>query len=189
VYSIIKTFPVKELWITDCARIDDKENWQQIVAEAYRRKILIRDIHRGLMYKERFFDMRVVHPDTRRCIDANTQSITFRAKGLGHSALLTGDLTVQGEKEIMKTDAYLQSDVLKLGHHGSKTSSGRGFLKQVNPKLAIVSSGRKNRFRHPSKQVIQRLDSLGIPYLNTAEKGTIDIVFRSDTMLVKTMLR
>ena len=188
-YSIIKTFPVKELWISECARIDDKENWQQVIAEAYRRGILIRDISRGILYKERFFEIKVVHPETARCIDANTQSITFRAKGLGHSALLTGDLTVQGEKEIMKTDAYLKSDVLKLGHHGSKTSSGRKFLKQVNPKLAIVSSGRKNRFRHPSKQVIQRLDSLGIPYLNTAEKGTIDIIFRSDTMLVKTMLR
>jgi competence protein ComEC len=187
--SIVKMFPVKELWITDCARIDDKENWQQVIAEAYRRGILIRDISRGILYKERFFEIKVVHPETDRCIDANTQSITFRAKGLGHSALLTGDLTVQGEKEIMKTDAYLKSDVLKLGHHGSKTSSGRKFLKQVDPKLAIVSSGRKNRFRHPSKQVIQRLDSLGIPYLNTAEKGTIDIIFRSDTMLVKTMLR
>ena len=188
-YSIIKTFPVKELWISECARIDDKENWQQVITEAYRRGILIRDISRGILYKERFFEIKVVHPETDRCIDANTQSITFRAKGLGHSALLTGDLTVQGEKEIMKTDAYLKSDVLKLGHHGSKTSSGRKFLKQVDPKLAIVSSGRKNRFRHPSKQVIQRLDSLGIPYLNTAEKGTIDIIFRSDTMLVKTMLR
>jgi len=188
-YSIIKTFPVKELWITDCARIDEKENWQKIIAEAYRRNILIRDIHRGFLYRERLFEISVVHPETRRCIDANTQSITFRAKGLGHSALLTGDLTVQGEKEIMKTNAYLQSDVLKLGHHGSKTSSGRSFLKRVDPKLAIVSSGRKNRFRHPSKQVIQRLDSLEIPYLNTAEKGTIDIIFRSDTMLVNTMLR
>ena len=185
--SIVKMFPVNELWITDCARVDDKENWQQIIAEAYRRGVLVRDISRGIMYRENFFEIKVVHPDTKRCIDANSQSITFRAKGLGHSALLTGDLTVQGEKEIMKTDAYLKSDVLKLGHHGSKTSSGLRFLKAVNPKLAVISSGRKNRFRHPSKQVIQRLDSLKIPYLNTAEKGTIDIVFKKDTMLVETM--
>ena len=188
VYSLIKTFPVKELWITDCARVDDKENWQQIIAEAYRRGIVIRDIERGFLYKERFFEISVIHPNTRRCFDANTQSITFRAKGLGHSALLTGDLTVQGEKEIMKTDVYLQSDVLKLGHHGSKTSSSKKFLNLVNPKLAIISSGRRNRFRHPSKAVIQRLDSLKIPYLNTAERGTIDIIFRTDTMFVQAML-
>ena len=87
----------------------------------------------------------------------------------------------------MKTDAYLKSDVLKLGHHGSKTSSSKNFLNRVNPKLAIISSGRKNRFRHPSKQVIQRLDSLQIPYLNTATHGTIDVIFRADTMIVETM--
>ena len=185
--SIIKMFPVKELWITECARIDEKENWQRMISEAYRRGILIRDISRGILYKENFFEIKMLHPDTKRCIDANTQSIAFRAKGLGHSALLTGDLTVQGEKEIMKTDAYLKSDVLKLGHHGSKTSSSRKFLNQVEPKLALISSGRKNRFRHPSKLVIQRLDSLKIPYLNTAEKGTIEILFRKDSMLVNTM--
>jgi competence protein ComEC len=187
--SIIKMFPVKELWITDCVRIDEKENWQQVISEAYRRGIPIRDVSRGVLYKEKFFEIKVIHPDTKRCVDANTQSISFRVKGLGHSAILTGDLTVQGEKEIMKTDVYLKSDVLKLGHHGSKTSSSRKFLNRVNPELALISSGRKNRFRHPSKQVIQRLDSLKIPYLNTAEKGTIDIVFRQDTMLVETMWR
>ena len=186
--SIIKTFPVNELWITDCARIEEKDNWQQIISEAYRRGIIIRDIERGLMYREKLFEIKVIHPDTKHCIDPNTQSITFRAKGLGHSAILTGDLTVQGEKEILATDAYLKSDVLKLGHHGSKTSSSRKFLNEVHPGLAIISSGRKNRFRHPSKQVIQRLDSLEIPYLNTAEKGTIDVLFRTDTMIVKTMI-
>ena len=186
--SILKTFPVKELWITDCARIEPKKEWQQIIAEAYRRGVIIRDISRGFMYKENLFEIKVIHPNTIHCIDANTQSITLRARGLGHSVVLTGDLTVQGEKDIMATDAYLKSDILKLGHHGSKTSSSLPFLKQVQPKLAIISSGRKNRFRHPSKQVIQRLDSLGIPYLNTAEKGTIDVIFRSDTMLVETMI-
>ena len=185
--SLIKTFPVKELWITDCARIEPKKEWQQVITEAYRRNIRIRDIKRGFKYRENLFEIKVIHPETRYCIDPNTQSITFRVTGLGHSAVLTGDLTVQGEKEILKTDVYLKSDVLKLGHHGSKTSSSRNFLKQTAPKLAIISSGRKNRFRHPSKQVIQRLDSLKIPYLNTAEKGTIEILFSSDTMTINTM--
>ena len=187
--SVIKTIPIKELWITDCARIEEKKEWQRVISEAYRRGIVIRDIERGFMYRENRFDIKVIHPDTRHCIDPNTQSITFRAKGLGHSAIFTGDLTVQGEKQILATDAWLKSDVLKLGHHGSKTSSSRNFLKQVNPKLAIISSGRKNRFRHPSKQVILRLDSLGIPYLNTAERGTIDVIFHADTMLVQTMIK
>lgn len=186
--SLIKTFPVKELWITDCARIEDKSNWQKFIQEAYSRGIIIRDMERGLLWKEHLFQIEILHPVTRRCVDVNTQSITLRAKGLGHSALLTGDLTIAGEKEIMNTDMYIKSDVLKLGHHGSKTSSSRVFLQKVQPQLAIVSSGRHNRFRHPSKQVIQRLDSLGIPYVNTAEKGTIHILFSSEGVQTSTML-
>lgn len=187
--SIIKTFPVKELWITDCARIENKESWQKVISETLKRGIIIRDIERGFIWKENFFELQVLHPITSTCYDANTQSITFRAKGLGHSALLTGDLTVAGEKEILKKNVFLKSDVLKLGHHGSKTSSGVDFLKAVNPQIAVISSGRKNRFRHPSKKVIQRLDSLSLPYLNTAAVGTIDIIFSSDSMQVKTMLK
>ena len=107
---------------------------------------------------------------------------------LEHSAILTGDLTIAGEKEILQSGAYLKSDVLKLGHHGSKTSSGVHFLNEVSPQLALISSGQKNRFRHPSKQVIRRLDSLQIPYLNTAKNGTISVTFTSDTTMVQTML-
>lgn len=186
--SIIKTFPVKELWITDCARIENKESWQKVISEALRRNIIVRDIEQGFMWNEKFFDLHVLHPNTKVCSDANTQSITFRAKGLGHSAVLTGDLTIAGEKEILKKKVYLKSDILKLGHHGSKTSSSRDFLKAVDPKLAIISSGRRNRFRHPSKKVIQRLDSLSLPYLNTAVVGTIDVIFSKDSMIVQTML-
>ncbi len=186
--NIIKTFPVKELWISDCARIEDKKSWQRVISESYKRGIIIRDITPGFIWKENFFEMTALHPDTRRCIDVNTQSVTFRIKGLGHSAILTGDLTIAGEKEILRKKVYLKSDVLKLGHHGSKTSSSKDFLQAVDPKLAIISSGRRNRFRHPSKKVIQRLDSLSLPYLNTATSGTISIEFSRDSLQVRTML-
>ena len=70
----------------------------------------------------------------------------------------------------MKTDVYLKSDVLKLGHHGSKTSSSVPFLTAVAPQYAIIPSGCRNKFRHPHKQVTDRLDSLHIFYINTAKK-------------------
>lgn len=186
--SLVKTFPVKELWITRCALQSSKNLWQQLLAESRRRHIHIREIERGFIWKENFFELRTIHPETSSCVDENTQSITLRAKGLGHSAILTGDLTVAGEKEILKSGIYLKSDVLKLGHHGSKTSSSAAFLVQVNPDVAIISSGRRNRFKHPHKQVTRRLDSLTIPYLNTAEKGTIDVIFTKDSMSVHTMI-
>ena len=186
--SILKTFPVKELWASDCAIKERKPEWQQVIQEARKRNIPIRKIHRGILWKETYFEMRTIHPRNDICVDANEGSITLRLKGLGHSAVLTGDLTVKGEKEIMKTDAYLKSDVLKLGHHGSKTSSSVPFLNAVNPMYALIPSGKNNRFRHPSKEVVQRLDSLNIPYINTAERGSISITFSEDTTIIQTML-
>lgn len=186
--SILKSFPVKELWVTECARTESKEAWLSTLEEAADRGVPIRDISRGFTWKESMFELQAIHPRPGICGETNEGSITFRAKGLGHSAVLTGDLTVAGEKEILKTGTYLKSDVLKLGHHGSKTSSSVKFLDAVSPQVALISSGRKNRFRHPSKQIIQRLDSLQIPYLNTANKGTITVTFSPDTMIVKTML-
>ena len=186
--SILKTFPVKELWASDCAIKERKPEWQQVIQEARKRNIPIRKIHRGILWKETYFEMQTIHPRNDICVEANEGSITLRLKGLGHSAVLTGDLTVKGEKEIMKTDAYLKSDVLKLGHHGSKTSSSVPFLNAVNPSYALIPSGKNNRFRHPSKEVVQRLDSLSIPYINTAERGSISITFSEDTTIIQTTL-
>lgn len=189
VLGIVKSFPVKELWISECARLEPKPAWIKTMAVALERGILLRDIGKGFTWSDNSMEIRAIHPvSAGTCGETNEESITFRVKGLGHSAVLTGDLTVAGERKILKSGTFLKSDVLKLGHHGSKTSSSRNFLTAVGPKLALVSSGRKNRFHHPHKQVVERLDSLGIPYLNTATRGTITVQFTPDTMLVETML-
>ena len=62
------------------------------------------------------------------------------------------------------------------------------FLASVAPQVAIISSGRRNKFRHPHKRVTDRLDSLEIPYLNTAKNGTVTVTFSEDTLVVETML-
>ncbi len=187
--SIVKMFPVKEIWISHCAVDTPKPDWQEVLRESRERDIPIRIIHRGFRWKESLFEIEAVHPRPGICGETNEESITLRAKGLGHSAVLTGDLTKGGEKEILKTTAYLKSDVLKVGHHGSKTSSSPPFLTAVAPRLALISSGRKNRFRHPHKQVTARLDSLHIPYLNTAKSGTVTVTFSEDSIAVETMLK
>jgi len=96
--------------------------------------------------------------------------------------LLTGDLEKQGEKTLVDTyDAsFIKADVLKLGHHGSKTSSTRDFLERVLPGLVVISVAQKNVYKHPSKEVLDRLDSLGIRQYKTSEKGSIEVEFSKD---------
>ncbi len=88
--------------------------------------------------------------------------------------LMMGDASQNVEKNILQRYA-LESTFLKVGHHGSKSSSSLEFLKVVNPGYAIISSGRNNRYRHPSKETIENLEKLGIEIWNTQTSGTIEV--------------
>ncbi len=91
------------------------------------------------------------------------------------------------EVELQLIDDYnIKCDFLKLGHHGSKTSSGEKFLKNFNLKKAIISSGRNNLYHHPSKETIKTLEKLNISYLNTKESGTIEITINKNNYTITT---
>ena len=94
--------------------------------------------------------------------------------------LFTGDLDRQGERDIIEQYPSLKVDVLKLGHHGSKTASDPKVLKQVSPKLGIISAGRDNRYGHPNEETLQTLKKQGIPYFNTQTDGMISYVFEGN---------
>lgn len=194
---LMREFPVENLWVQECSRITEKPEWMRVLQTASERKIPIQDLRRGMLFRETTrqglnklstWEMRVLHPDPYHCGETNSESITIRVSGVGGSMLLTGDLTKEGEKEILATDIPLKTDILKLGHHGSKTSSSREFLEAVSPKFAIASNGRHNKFHHPHKQVVERLDSLKIPLLNTSQKGTVQVEFDENGYRIKSAL-
>lgn len=84
-----------------------------------------------------------------------------------------GDATENVEKKMLNHYKNLHHDYLKIGHHGSNTSSSLSFLKAVSPKVAIISCGKNNRYGHPSKEVISRLNKLDIEIKRTDVDGTI----------------
>lgn len=92
--------------------------------------------------------------------------------------LLMGDAERPLERELLASGANLDVDILKVGHHGSKTSTSEEFLRATTPQVAIISVGRKNRYGHPTQEVLDRLAREGIRVLRTDRDGTI--VFRSD---------
>jgi len=113
-------------------------------------------------------------------LDSNDTSIVGKLVYGESSFLFTGDATTYTENLIgwNENDKTLKSDVLKLGHHGSRTSSGVPWLLKVNPKIAIISAGKDNRYGHPHKELLDRLSFLHIPFLSTIDKG--NIIFESD---------
>ncbi|MFA7421691.1 MAG: MBL fold metallo-hydrolase, partial [Melioribacteraceae bacterium] len=95
-----------------------------------------------------------------------------------NSILFTGDAGVKVEKNyIRKYGRLLRSDVLKIAHHGSRTSSSMKFLECVAPRYALISAGVKNKFRHPSKEILARLKQLNVKILRTDSAGANLVVF------------
>lgn len=109
--------------------------------------------------------------------DTNNSSIVIRLLFGNNSFMFTGDAEEKSEKEILKTGS-LSSDVLKVGHHGSKSSTSIDFLKEVSPTYAVITVGQNNRYGHPDEEVIEILKEHNIEILRTDELGTI--IFTSD---------
>ncbi|AZV63487.1 DNA internalization-related competence protein ComEC/Rec2 [Peribacillus frigoritolerans] len=103
----------------------------------------------------------------------NDSSIVLFTELGGVSWLLTGDMGEEGERELLRTFPQLQADILKVGHHGSKTSSSTPFLEQLQPKAALISVGKDNRYGHPHGDVIGNLEGNGIKVFRTDEDGSI----------------
>jgi len=90
--------------------------------------------------------------------------------------ILTGDMEAKVERRLILSGYDLKSDILKVGHHGSKTSTTSEFLSAVFPELAFIQVGTKNRYGHPSTEVLSRLENFGIKYYRTDLDGTIKVV-------------
>ncbi len=111
--------------------------------------------------------------------ESNMASIIIRVEYGSTSVMLTGDAPIEIEKYVV--DAYpnfLKSNVLKLGHHGSKTSSSEEFLDAVHPEYAVVSAGLKNKYGHPHQSVMDAVAARNIKVDETGKEGTI--TFYSD---------
>jgi competence protein ComEC len=106
----------------------------------------------------------------------NNQSCIVQIEMAGKTILLPGDIDKKAEALLLKLYGHeLKSDVLIVGHHGSKSSSSEAWLAQVDPQLAIVSSGFKNRFNHPHSSIVQRFQQRSIPLFNTADSGAVEV--------------
>lgn len=110
----------------------------------------------------------------------NNASIVLWAKLGGITWLFTGDLEEEGEKGLVATYPDLRADVLKVAHHGSNTSSITPFLSAVQPNIAIISVGERNRYGHPHKEVIERFEKMAIEIWRTDKQGAISYVFKEE---------
>lgn len=118
-------------------------------------------------------NIKIVAPNSKEYKNMNNYSIVLMVTYGETDVILMGDAEELSEQEILKNGLYINADIIKLGHHGSNTSSSEKFLKAVNPQYAIISAGKGNTYHHPIKTVMERLENLGITVYRTDESGTI----------------
>lgn len=115
----------------------------------------------------------------------NDRSITLRLNWAGLSMMLTGDLGFTRENELLRERYEVQTEILKVGHHGSKYSTSREFLDKITPKMALISVG-PNRYGHPAEETLERLQKQGCTILRTDEVGAIQVYAQGKQVQVRT---
>lgn len=136
--------------------------------------------------------LQVLHPDqpATEATSPNNEAVVITLSYGQEDVLLTADIEAEPESIMVKRFAAspetLQTEILKVAHHGSKTSSTEEFLEAVKPELAVISVGIDNRYGHPGQEVLDRLRQFDIPYYRTDCDGTVRVRLTATAYSIKT---
>lgn len=118
----------------------------------------------------------ILAPSSSSYQSLNNYSIVIKLNYGENTFMFTGDAETLSETEILNSYDDIHADVLKIGHHGSTTSSSKKFLNAVSPKYAVISVGKDNSYNHPTKTTMDKMIELNIPVYRTDELGTIECI-------------
>lgn len=115
----------------------------------------------------------IMAPNRSDYLEVNNESLVIKMTYGNVSYLFCGDAEIESEYDMVENGVDLSADVIKLGHHGSNTSSSQMILKTVKPSYAIISVGKDNSYGHPAAEILNRLKEYGIRYFRTDKEGNI----------------
>ncbi|MDQ3180046.1 MAG: competence protein ComEC family protein, partial [Acidobacteriota bacterium] len=156
-----------------------------------RRDIPIIKISRGEVLNFAAAQVVVLYPEKDESRDAtsdNNHSVVLRVTFGRRKFLLTGDIEKEAENNLLNAPEFLQADVIKAAHHGSRTSSTPGFIEATRAKLVIIPAGRESPFGHPHREVLERWTNAGAKIVTTGERGTVSISTDGKDLQMKTFL-
>jgi competence protein ComEC len=176
--AVLSNFRVGQ--IVDPGRVSGKESYVELLETAERDSIPWRTLSRGDRFEMDGVTFATLAPGPGDIDgDANDASVVLLVRFGRFDALLTGDSPTSVEREFAPL-LHGGLEVLKVGHHGSRTSTGPALLDAARPELALISVGRRNRYGHPAPVVLRRLRAAGIPIHRTDIEGTLTILARAD---------
>ncbi len=184
--DVLKNYKVKEIILNGGQKQYDPywRTWDQAVQNE---GAIIKIINKAEVWTIGSSTLEFLSPDKSLVLnvpadDSNNYSIVFRLKNNGENFLFTADMEVPLENALLNKYCIvtstepcpaLQAYILKVGHHGSDSSSGEDFLRAVGAKIGIISVGVNNKYGHPSRRVMKKLERAGMEILRTDQLGSI----------------
>jgi competence protein ComEC len=154
----------------------ETEEYKHLISLVTQKKIPAYFVRQGMKFDLSPTDyFLVLFPDRDvKGWETNTGSVVGKFVSGQRSVLFTGDSPAPIEQYLAKSiPDLLDVDILKLGHHGSRTSTTSAYLKATTPSLALISAGKNNSYGHPHKEVLDLLKQFNIPYVSTIDSGTV----------------
>lgn len=176
----MRSFRPRELWVS----IDpDSETYQALLGEARELGVAVKHLHASDARDWGGAQVSVLAPeaDYRNANEpVNNDSLVLRVQYGAGSVLLEGDAEAPSEQAMVAKHRVAPVTLLKVGHHGSRSSTTAGFLAAARPKEAVVSVGRQNTFGHPRFEVIERVAESGARFYRTDEFGITTFLLSHD---------
>ena len=175
--NLVENFKVEKV-IFNCGSYNDLEN--ELIEVLDKKKIKYYSC-----IKELNIDNNKLHfLQTKEYDNENENSNVIYTELNGYKFMFMGDAGVEKEKDILEKYNVSKIDVLKIGHHGSKTSSDKNFIDEMNPKYSVISVGKNNRYGHPNKEVLNNLDNSKI--YRTDQDGSIMFKIKNNKLKIET---
>ncbi len=185
--SLLGSYPVSGLFYS----VDDqRQTFQQLMTTAADRSVSIFRVGAGdRVDVEPGLTLEIFLPDLHAPLtDANNDSMVIALNFKGHRLLFTGDIEQEAERRLTELIGDQPVSVLKVAHHGSKTSTDRQFVEKIQPQHALISAGYKNQFGHPHETTLETLQSINCSVWRTDLQGAVTLTVSDDGIIVSTMI-
>ncbi|MBR3661221.1 MAG: hypothetical protein IKN63_04930 [Bacilli bacterium] len=174
--NLVNNFKVEKV-IFNCGEFNDLE--QELIKVLDKKKIP----YYSCIEELNIDNKKLYFLQTKEYDNENDNSNVIYTELNGYRFMFMGDASITTEKEILDKYDLPDIDALKVGHHGSRTSSSKEFIDEINPKYSIISVGKNNRFRHPNKEVLNTLKDSKI--YRTDENGSIMFKIKNNKLKIE----
>ena len=182
--TVINNFPVKQVMLPKVTHTT--KTYEDVLKAVQKQGLKVTVPNVGDTYQLGELGITVISPGEDYGDQPNNWSLGVVAKYKEVSFLMSGDAEVDAEQWMVEHNNDISATVLKLSHHGSSTSSSQQFLDAVNPQYVIISLGKDNKYGHPHKEVMERLEKMNVPIYRTDAMGTIVVSTDGENISIQT---